>query len=263
MKNLCKECQEVLTGSLELSFHESIHTIFEKELNEQQMFYFYCESCHSVLRAYFTIFNPTQEKVEKVVDAEITNEVFDWIAYSLYANERRKWMEDRIDFLDRGTMPVYEPIDKEEYEAIKEAHFTNVHKLPSYYLMNEVDEEAEETYWYVYAEPSDFYIAQTTTKVPRFFRSFLIPASDSDVVSIGKCPEPRRMALWLHDVAMLKKIMVYDALAGKHIPIKEFAEMIQHEDELFMELPIEQKETILAPFKEQVREIYQMVVVNN
>lgn len=149
-------------------------------------------------------------------------------------------------------MPVFEPIKEEDWEQLVELHTSNVYRLPSFYTHQSKESNEEETWWIGYADVKDYCLAQSFSKVPRFYRSYLIPSQDTNplvIVGLNKHP---CICLWMHHVSMIYQLAVWDALEEKHIDLKKFASTVRKED-LWMEFSKETKKKILDPYLVQLK----------
>lgn len=247
MRTACPDCLAVMRGEKDVSFHEELLVVQAIQRSPEQSDYtFYCKACCHFFRFKLSLFQPMDEEKEWLPLEKIDKELLEQTALALFADERRHFVQSRIQFLKREKMPVYEPIREKEWEQFVDAFTSNVHRLPSHYVFEQPEAEETEFLWNAYAEPSDFCLIQSSTHVPRYYRSYLIPAEDADPVVRIEQNQSSRLSLWLHDVGMIYQLSVYDAEEDRFMEGKEFAETVT-KDMLWTEFPLSLKEKALKP----------------
>lgn len=246
MLTACQNCQEIMRGEKDASFHEELLVVQAKYSSEQSNYTFYCKTCSHFFLLKLSLFQPLEDEKEWVRSEQIDENLLEQTALAMFADERRQFIQSRIQFLKREKMPVYEPIQEKEWEQFIDSFTSNVHRLPSHYVFEHLETQDTEFLWNVYAEPTDFCLIQSSTKVPRYYRSYLIPAEDADPVVQIKKNESSRLSLWLHDVGMIYQLSVYDAKEERFMEGKEFAETVT-KDMIWTEFPLSLKKQALKP----------------
>lgn len=263
MKSCCISCQSVYQGKQDFSCHPSLITVWAKEEPEGELLYvFFCKDCDTLLSMKLTMENPMEDKISFFTE-EMTEEFIDHLALALWAENRREQFQLRIDFLKNRMIPIYEPIDEEEFERIKESQDTTVIKtpyFPQWYdniedALRSFDEEEEweESFSFSYAEPLDLHIISFSQKIPRYYRTYLVPADEIEAMLRIETNEPSRLSIWKQTVSRIEKVSIWDEKQKQNIQVEDFSKGVLNDD-LWLEVSQNQKEQLLKPYKEWIRE---------
>jgi len=253
MKQLCASCQEVLRKNDDISLHENLLAIQAKEMETGQTEYiFFCKNCIAFIQFVVSSSHSLDRNIEPFPLEQVSEELMKKAAIALYAEERKIFIQSRIEFLKRKRMPVFEPIKEEDLEQLVELHTSNVYRLPSFYTYQTGKSNEDETWWIGYADTKDYCLVQPSSKVPRFYRSYLIPSQDANPLVVVGLNQSPRICLWMCKVSMIYQLAIWDALEEKHMDPQKFASTVRKED-LWMEFSEETKQKMLESYLIQLK----------
>lgn len=244
-KTACKQCHRVCVQEQDISRHPFLMTVYAREMTEEKSDYlFFCKECYSLLLMTLTMDNPMDDHIEEYKGGA-TGELTKYFALALVAENRRELIQQRIEFLGKNLMPIYEPIDEKEWERIVkgEEHAEKIVQTPYFPQWHDniedaldspdYEEEWEEGFTFSYADPQDLHIVSSPNQMPRFFRTYLVPADEVEPILRIERNVPARMQIWKQSLSRIEKISIWDDEEGKHLSHDEFVQSFGKE-ELFL-----------------------------
>jgi truncated hemoglobin YjbI len=271
MKAHCPSCEAVCSKPHDLSQHPSLITVLAKEKREGEMLYvFFCKDCSTLLSMNLSMENPMDDDISFLKE-EMSDEFIEHFSLALWAESRRDQVQQRIDFLKERLIPIYEAIDEDEYEKIKESNDATVVRtpyFPQWYdniedALNSFDEEDEwdESFIFSYAEPIDHHMVSSSNHFNRFFRTYLVPANEIEAMLRIETNEPNRLSIWKQTVSRIERVSIWDEREGKNLSVDDFIQNTSKED-LCMEVSEHPKDSLLNPYKKWINEKYTSYIVS-
>lgn len=269
MNQPCHLCQNIYEKKQDLSRNTNLIGVqyTENKEGKESLFIFFCTDCYSFLSIRINEDTPMEETIDWFQE-EMNEKFIERLALALFANERKSFMEQRIKFLKNHLIPLYEPIDENEFYQIKqinanEINQSNVVKSPYVEkwcdnledclnsFENEVDEEWDVSFSFSYADPLDLRYSSPNNKIPRYYRTYLVPADEVEPLLQIERESPNTLILWKQTVSRLEKIAIWDEEEGKIMEIEDFIKSV-YEKDLWIEISEQEKEEYLASYKEWI-----------
>lgn len=242
----CEQCLSVCDEQQDISRHHSLITIEARDVSEKDsLFIFFCKECYTLLSMKLNLESPMEDQIE-IYNGKLTDEFIKNFSLALVAENKRELIEKRKEFLGKRLMPIYEPIDdqewgrlikgqKEQKESVVQAPY-----FPQWYENPEDaldslghEDEWDESFSFSYADPQDLHIVSPKTKMPRFFRTFLVSADEIEPILRIERNEPARLEIWKQTLSKIEKISIWDDKEGKNLSNEEFMEKFT-EDDLYL-----------------------------
>jgi len=259
IKQACQSCQNVCEKNGDISKHPSLITFYYAEEKESNEFLLFCTCCSSVLRLHLPQSEDMEGKAEWF-NKQWTTKLEEFLALSLWAENRREYMENRIRFLRNKLLPLYEPIDEKELHVIKNAgnnvirspYFPHWHTSIEKALQELDNEEWEPSYSFSYADPLDLRYLYPTNKTPRYYRSYLVRADEVECLLQIELNEANRLSVWKQRLSQIEQVSIWDEQKKKHLSIEDFIQEAEIEN-LWMDVLTVEKERELSPYITWIR----------